>query len=150
MGRPDAYSGNATTAGYEVHQTGATKTFTYDANGNLTSDGTRAFEWDARNQLTRVLVGGVPVSAFEYDGQGRRARIVRGQTQISHVHDGRDLVLERDTQDVTTYRINGLWLDSLVGALRSVNKTFYVSDHLGSVAATSEDGEPITSGTFAP
>ena len=44
-------SGNTATATYEVDVAEAAKKFTYDANGNLTSDGARTFEWDARNQL---------------------------------------------------------------------------------------------------
>jgi hypothetical protein len=51
-------SGNTATARYEVDVSDAPKTFTYDANGNLTSDGTRSFEWDARNQpATEAVLG---------------------------------------------------------------------------------------------
>ncbi|MCU0250856.1 MAG: hypothetical protein MUE61_11635, partial [Vicinamibacterales bacterium] len=63
-------SGNAATATYEVDVTDAPKTFTYDANGNLTGDGTRSFEWDARNQLAAVTVGTLR-SEFVYDGLQR-------------------------------------------------------------------------------
>jgi YD repeat-containing protein len=64
-------SGNTATAVFEQDQTGASKTFTYDANGNLTSDGTRTLEWDARNQLVAVEVG-THRSEFTYDGLQRR------------------------------------------------------------------------------
>jgi YD repeat-containing protein len=47
-------SGNSATKTYQVDSTGSPKSFTHDANGNLTSDGTRTFEWDARNQLVAV------------------------------------------------------------------------------------------------
>ena len=50
-------TGNTTTQQYEVELSGTGKTFTYDANGNLASDGTRTFEWDARNQLVAVING---------------------------------------------------------------------------------------------
>jgi YD repeat-containing protein len=50
-------SGNVQTDEFEVENTGSSETLTYDANGNLTSDGTRTFEWDARNQLVAVEVG---------------------------------------------------------------------------------------------
>jgi YD repeat-containing protein len=63
-------AGNTTTQAYDVDQAGITKTFTYDANGNLASDGTRTFEWDARNQLVAVNVG-THRSEFTYDGQQR-------------------------------------------------------------------------------
>jgi YD repeat-containing protein len=68
-------SGNAATATYEVDVTDAPKTFTYDATGNLTADGTRTFEWDARNQLVAVTVG-THRSEFVYDGLQRRVRPV--------------------------------------------------------------------------
>ena len=45
------------TATYEVDVTGTAKAFTYDANGNLTADGTRTFEWDAKNRIVAVTVG---------------------------------------------------------------------------------------------
>ena len=68
-------SGNTTTKQYEIGVTGSTKTFTYDANGNLTSDGIRTFEWDALNQLAAVDVG-THRSEFTYDGDRRRVRVV--------------------------------------------------------------------------
>jgi YD repeat-containing protein len=68
-------SGNLRTNQYEVSQSGATTTLTYDANGNLTADGTRTFEWDARDQLVAVTVG-THRSEFTYDGNQRRVRVV--------------------------------------------------------------------------
>jgi YD repeat-containing protein len=68
-------SGNQNTATYEIDQASGGKTFTYDANGNVTSDGTRTFEWDARNQLVAVNVG-THRSEFTYDGEQHRVRIV--------------------------------------------------------------------------
>jgi YD repeat-containing protein len=44
-------SGNVQTDEFEVENAGSSQTLTYDANGNLIADGTRTFEWDARNQL---------------------------------------------------------------------------------------------------
>jgi hypothetical protein len=42
-----------------------------DANGNLTSDGTRTFEWDARNQLVAWTENSHRME-YSYDGFGRR------------------------------------------------------------------------------
>jgi len=52
-----------------------------DANGNLTGDGTRTFEWDARNQLLAVDVGSHR-SEFTYDGEQRRVRIVEKESSV--------------------------------------------------------------------
>jgi len=68
-------SGNAATAVYEVDQAASGKTFSYDANGNLTNDGTRTFEWDAADRLVAVNVG-THRSEFTYDGFDQRVRIV--------------------------------------------------------------------------
>src|SRR5690606_41365423 len=45
--------------------------FQYDLNGNLTSDGTRTFEYDAENQLTNVFVSGQWRTGLAYDAFGR-------------------------------------------------------------------------------
>ncbi len=50
---------------------------TYDANGNLTSDGQRTFTWDEENRLTSVESVSSVVklrSSFLYDATGRRAQ----------------------------------------------------------------------------
>jgi YD repeat-containing protein len=65
---------------------GTDATFTYDANGNMTSDGTRTFEWDAENRLVSVTITATGHrSEFGYDGMGRRVciRELDPQTQGS-------------------------------------------------------------------
>ena len=41
-----------------------------DQDGNLTSDGSRSYEWNARGELTRVADGGVTSATFAYDAFG--------------------------------------------------------------------------------
>ncbi|WP_170007541.1 RHS repeat domain-containing protein [Bacillus fonticola] len=49
--------------------------FQYDANGNLISDGTRIFSYNAKNQLVNVTDNnGLPIASFEYDHQGFRTK----------------------------------------------------------------------------
>lgn len=75
-------SGNTASREYDVDQTGASKAFTFDANGNLTADGTRTFEWDARNQL--VAINEVTHrSEFTYNGVRRRVRIVEKENGVT-------------------------------------------------------------------
>jgi YD repeat-containing protein len=51
--------------------------YTYDANGNLLSDGTRTYSWDAENRLIGVTIAGDPDRnvTYAYDGIGRRIAI---------------------------------------------------------------------------
>jgi RHS repeat-associated protein len=67
--------GNRRTNTYQVSVSGTSKTFTFDANGNMTGDGTRTFEWDAENRLLAINQGTLR-SEFSYDGESRRVRIV--------------------------------------------------------------------------
>ena len=52
-----------------------------DANGNLSSDGTRTFEWDARNQLLAASAGTLR-SEFSYDGRQHRVQFVQKENAI--------------------------------------------------------------------
>ena len=70
---------NVKTSEYEVENVGSPKTFTYDANGNLTGDGTRTFEWDAENRMLAVNIG-THQSEFTYDGLSRRVRIIEKES----------------------------------------------------------------------
>ncbi len=104
----------------------ATVTFQYDANGNLTSDGTRTFQYDAENQLTNVNVSGQWQVGYVYDGLGRR-RIRRAYAwqsgwsltnETRYIYDGPLVIQERDTNNniLVTYT-RGLDLSgSLFGA----------------------------------
>ena len=49
----------------------------YDADGNLLSDGQRNYSWDAENRLVGITYPGQPgkATAFTYDGLGRRTAI---------------------------------------------------------------------------
>ena len=105
----------------------ATVTFTYDANGNLTSDGRRGFDYDDENQLIRVTVANSWKSEFTYDGRMRR-RIRKEFTwsgsawtlasETRYVYDGTLVLQERNAsnQPLVTYT-RGLDLSgSLQGA----------------------------------
>ncbi len=78
--------------------------FTYDSNGNLTSDGLRGFDYDDENRLTGITVTHSWKTLLIYDGLGRR----RGRyeylwfngawawnLQVEYVYDGNVVVQER-------------------------------------------------------
>jgi RHS repeat-associated protein len=85
--------------------------FTYDSNGNLTSDGTRGLEYDDENQLTRVTVTNQWKSEFAYDGFLRRR--IRSEykwsggtwlktNEVRYVYDGKLPIQERDANNLAT------------------------------------------------
>jgi RHS repeat-associated protein len=100
--------------------------FQYDANGNLTSDGRRAFTFDDENQLTVVEVAGVSRSEFTYDGRMRRRlrKEYRWETsgwvldqEVRYVYDGMLVVQERDgSNSPTTSYTRGTDLSGQTGS----------------------------------
>jgi RHS repeat-associated protein len=62
---------------------------TYDANGNMTSDGNRTFTWNARDQL--VSMSG---AAFQYDAFGRRIGKTVGSASTNFLYDGANIIQE--------------------------------------------------------
>jgi uncharacterized protein RhaS with RHS repeats len=60
----------ATAARPHAPVTVGTKAYSYDANGNLVSDGSRALVWDGANRLSRVTMPGGAVTAFAYGPDG--------------------------------------------------------------------------------
>jgi RHS repeat-associated protein len=124
-------NGNTTSDTYQVTSSGGSKTFTHDANGNLISDGTRTFEWDARNQLVAVTVG-THRSEFTYDAQQRRVRVVEKENGITQ-SDAKvlwcedEICEERDAGGMVVVRRFG-HADEVSGTAR-----FLTTDHLRSI-----------------
>ena len=144
-------SGNVRTNVYELTQTGATKSFTYDPNGNLTGDGTKTYEWDAENRLTAVKQGGNTVASFSYDGIGRRATKASGGVTTTYVYAGRNLVEERPSAGATKRKVYGPRTDESIAQVASGAVTYNVADHLGSIVRTSDTaGNPTLTREYDP
>src|SRR2546430_13066762 len=100
-------NGNTTTNQYSVTVTGSgSKTLVYDANGNLTSDGTRTFEWDPLNRLTAVT-SGTHRSEFSYNGLNQRVKIVEKENNAiistkNLIWLGSEICEERDASNSVT------------------------------------------------
>ena len=130
-------TGNTTTQQYEVDVAGTGRTFTFDANGNLTSDRTRTFEWDARNQLLAVTVG-THRSEFTYDGKQRRVRVIEKENGVTQTDTN---VLWCDKQICEQRAIDGTTVTRRTFALgEQVAGTprFFTLDHLGSIGEVTD------------
>src|SRR6202030_3389119 len=60
---------------------------TYDANGNLTYDGTFTYGYDAESRLVSVIQGGTTIATYAYDAQGHRKSKTVGSTTTIYVTD---------------------------------------------------------------
>ncbi len=111
---------------------------TYDAIGNLTSDGTRTYSWDAESRLVGITYPGQPgkASAFTYDGLGRRAAIAEtppgGGAAVtkSYLWCGEAICQARDASNAT---FRGYYDEGEVVPGAPAQPYYYGVDQLGSV-----------------
>jgi len=68
-------TGNGTGAGPHQARTIGGQTYSYDANGNLTSGGGRSYQWDAQNRPRVIAGGGIFDETYTYDADGRRVQV---------------------------------------------------------------------------
>jgi RHS repeat-associated protein len=122
-------------------------TFQYDANGNLTSDGTNSYVYDAENRLVSRSGGGSTV-ALAYDPMGRLWQVSTPSSLVRFLYDGDRLAGEYDGfGSVLRGYVHGtgadeplVWYEVGVGNWRR----YLHADHQGSIIAIADqDGNPI-------
>ncbi|GGA37688.1 hypothetical protein GCM10010981_28540 [Dyella nitratireducens] len=107
---------------------------TYDANGNLTSDGTNTYTWNARNQLTQISQGGNAPLSFIYDALGRRiSKTIQG-TATQFLYDGSNAVQETQGSTVNPILV-GLGIDERFARNDVTGRTYFLTDLLNSTIA---------------
>ena len=125
-------NGNTTTNRYNVTVTGSgSKTLVYDADGNLTSDGTRTFEWDPLNRLTAVT-SSTHRSELTYNGLSQRVKIEEKEngnvtSTKNLVWVGSEISEERDGSNTVRKRYYPQ------GVQVNTTNYYYTRDHLGSI-----------------
>ena len=106
-----------------------------DLNGNLLSDGTSGYTWDARNRLTGIT--GPSTATFQYDTTGRRTRKTINGLMTDFVHDGINPVTESGPSG-TGFLLTGLGVDDFLLRLGPVSTAMFLTDALGSLVATTD------------
>jgi RHS repeat-associated protein len=120
---------------------------TYDANGNLTSDGTNTYTWNARNQL--VAISGGASASFQYDPFGRRvSKTIGGMTQ--YLYDGANPVQEISGTSASANLLTG-GADEYFQRTDSAGARNFLTDALGSTLALADSSGALqTQYTFEP
>ena len=147
-GLPQAVTGNSFNAANEMTAFNGTPQ-TYDANGNLTNDGTSTYNWDARNHLTAIA--GPNAASFIYDPLGRRAQKTIGSTSTQFLYDGLNPVQELQNGAPSANLLTGLGIDEYFQRTDSAGARNYLSDILGStIALTDLSGTIQTQYSYDP
>jgi RHS repeat-associated protein len=119
--------------------------FAYDANGNLTSDGSNTYTYDVENRLVTAVGSGVKgtTTNLTYDPLGRLFQVDQGtlSSTTKFLYDGDALAAEFNSSNALTDRyVHGsnaaaddplLWFSS--SSLASLH--YLHADHLGSIVA---------------
>ena len=109
----------------------------YDANGNLTSDGTNAYTWNARNQLAQISQGGSAQLSFSYDALGRRiSKTVQG-VATQFLYDGNNAVQEAQGSTVNPIFV-GLGIDERFARNDVTGRTYFLTDQINSTIALAD------------
>jgi len=111
-----------------------TYAYTHDANGNITSDGSFTYTWDALNRLVQVEKAGVVIATYGYDSSNRRIRKTANGTTTLYLYDLNNHLIAETLADGTPLR-DYIYLNGEPIALREYqNKPglyYYLNDHLG-------------------
>lgn len=160
---------NYTTNGLNQYTNAGSAAFCYDANGNLTADGSSVYQYDVENRLVRMhdqtntdcsnlSYSGTLRVAMRYDPSGRLYRNYRlGQTTEYFVYDGNAMIVEYNSSSTILRRhIHGSNVDAddpLISyngsSLSSVNARFLYADPRGSIVFVSNrDQVPLAVNTY--
>jgi len=130
--------------------------YAYDANGNMTNDGTNTLAYDAASQLITSTNGG-NAAAYVYDGHGIRIRKCAPNcgspaSSTIYIFSGSKVIAEYDNGAAVAspsreYIYSGAQLlaKSESGAL-----TYYHSDHLSNRATTDSSGNVLAQRAHYP
>lgn len=145
-GLPQAVSTTAYNANNQLTQWG-TATPTYDNNGNMLSDGTNSFVWNARNQLSSVNSSLV---SFQYDPYGRRSgKTVAGIT-TNYLYDGVNVAQEISGGSPIANLLSG-GVDEVFTRTDSSGTANFLTDALGNtLALTNGSGTTLASYAYDP
>jgi len=120
----------------------------YDLNGNMTSDGTHSYTWDARNRLKQIDLGNT--ASFTYDPFGRRATKSIVGTTTTFLYEGANAVQEVIGGTSTANSLSG-GIDEVFQRTDSAGARSFLTDPLGStLALTDSTGTVQTSYSFEP
>lgn len=122
----------------------------YDDNGNLSSDGTRSYVWNARDQLIAIQQSGQIVASFVYDALGRRVAKTEDAQTVRYMYDGMNAVQETRGA-ISAGILSGLSVDERFARTDGVGRTYFLADALGSTKSlTNEAGLVVQRYNYTP
>src|SRR5208283_4043363 len=120
-----------------------------DADGNVTSDGTHNYTWDARGHLASI--SGAVSASFQYDPFGRRVSRTVGAATTNFLYDGVNPVEELTGGVAAANLLTGFRLHEYFLRTDSSGPASFLTDALGStIALTGPAGNTLAQYTYDP
>jgi RHS repeat-associated protein len=134
-----------------VNQGNIPYNYAYDVNGNITADGMHRYEYNANNQLLRVINGGVR-GEYVYNAKGQRVKkIASGNTTIYHYDLEGNLIAESAPDGTLRRGYVYAGANRLAMIDGSNNIFYYHNDHLGTpLAMTDAGGNDVWKAAYNP
>ena len=115
----------------------------YDANGNLTGDGTNIYTWNARNQLTQITQGSTVQMSYSYDALGRRtSKTQQGGAPTQFLFDGANTVQEMQGGTINPILV-GPGMDARYARNDVTGRTYFLVDALNSTIALTDSAGAV-------
>ncbi len=144
-----------TVNGLNQYTTAGPATFTYDPNGNLTSDGGVTYAYDAENRL--ISASGARTATLTWDPLGRLASVTSPAGTTRFLYDGDELIAEYDASGALLRRyVHGAQADDPLAwyegsAVTASTRRYLATDHQGSITAVADaNGAPLAIDTYDP
>jgi RHS repeat-associated protein len=114
--------------------------YSYDASGNLTSDGTgRSYQYDAEGRMASAVISGVTTN-YTYDASNRRVKKATSTTNTHYVWEGSQVIAEYNGSTgalLSEYIYAG---SRLVAQVSGSSTSYYHPDRLSSRLITDGSG----------
>ena len=113
--------------------------YSYDADGNLLSDGVRSYQYNSENRMIRATAG-ADVWEYEYDLLGNRSAVIHNGQRTSYLVDP----FAGFGDVVSTYNADGslqacyVHGNGLVAGFNSIDSWYYEADAIGSIRSLSD------------
>jgi RHS repeat-associated protein len=147
LGKVTDNSGSTSTVAFQDRTNGSSNDYTYDVNGNLTSDYNKAISAITYNYLnlpTLVTITGKGTIAYTYDAAGNKLqKTTTDQTvtpnKVTNYYYAGDFVYRNDTLEFISHpegRLRPVRIDTTIAISMANLKylyDYYLKDHLGSV-----------------
>ncbi|MGH8321682.1 MAG: RHS repeat domain-containing protein [Gammaproteobacteria bacterium] len=121
---------------------GQNKTYQYDANGNLISDGTNTYTYDDTNRLASVTTSS-GADTYQYNGLGQRIEKTVGSATTVYVYDEAGHLIGEYTPTGALIAEH-IWLDNRPVGLITPSGLYYVTtDQLGTPRAITNASKTV-------